>query len=808
MIGRRLGHYHILDKLGAGGMGEVYLARDERLDRQVALKVLSARTITDDASRKRFRTEALVLSKLNHPNIATIFDYDTQDGLDFLVMEYIVGSTLSERLAADPLPEKEIVHLALQVADALEEAHALGVVHRDLKPGNIIVKSKGQAKVLDFGLAKWAQPVGEATTQILTDSNVTVGTLPYMSPEQLRGEKIDGRSDIYSFGVVLYEMSTGQRPFQETLSVALADAILHKLPPSPGRLRPDLSPRLEEIILKCLEKEPENRYQSCKELVVDLRRVTMPSAATTIQRDSPRIRPGGLAASEIDSIVALPSKVYGPEEDRFLTDAIPNTLSTRLIEVEGMETKAPPTTLDVERVGGDLARIEKAYGVNGFVLSSVTIASDRFVLNVQLVEARSRRLLWSREYEGHRSNYLDLVRGAADGLRAVIRPEAKPIQTSAGATPNTEAELFYQRGLYNLNAYANRKQQADFDRALSDFQRALDLDPTMARAAASIATLYVARIEAGMPLGEVLLRVESWAYRALQIDHRSGEAWQVLSVAEEFRPDGDNRKRLEYALKAATYASHSGYSHQVLGISLARSSYEMALEALRENSRQDPLQLNGPLFTSAILSNQGRPQEGLALIERVLSIEPDMPVAVLMKALLLLRDRRLDEAVELAGQLEKMVVEYRLHPGWVDFFRDWLEFEKSVERGLASEAGLGRMVKLARGQAPPFPRWEMLTQNVLVLQTRHDSVESSLKTLSLRAAAGIVEPYDWLLLCPDLEPLRKDARFKTIVASSRSEFEQMLSTLDQARGRGELSSYLEKPLARERSLEAFPFNQS
>jgi serine/threonine protein kinase len=791
-------------------MGEVYLARDERLDRQVALKVLSARTITDEASRKRFRTEALVLSKLNHPNIATIFDYDTQDGLDFLVMEYIVGPTLSERLAEGPLPEKEIVHLALQVADALEEAHALGVVHRDLKPGNIIVKSKGQVKVLDFGLAKLAQQVTDASTQILTGANVIVGTLPYMSPEQLRSEKVDGRSDIYSFGVMLYEMSTGQRPFQETLSITLADSILHKLPTPPGKLRPELSPRLEEIILKCLEKEPENRYQSCKELVVDLRRVATPIATTTIQRETSRIKPGGLAATEINSIVALPSKVYGPEEDRFLTDAIPNMLSTRLIEVEGMETKAPPTTMDVERVGGDLAKIEKAYGVNGFVLSSVTVVSNRLVLNVQLVEARSRRLLWSREYEGHRSNYLDLVRGAADGLRAVIRPEAKPLQTVAGPTRNTEAELFYQRGLFHLNAYANRKQAEDFDRAFSDFQRALDLDPTMASAAASIATLYVARIEAGMSLGEVLLEVETWAYRALKIDHRSGEAWQVLSVAEEFRPDGDNRKRLEYALKAATYASHSGYSHQVLGMSLARSSCELALEALREDSKQDPLNLNGPLFTSGILSIQGKAKEGLALIERVLGIEPDMPVAVLMKALLLLRDRQLGEAGELGRQLEKMVAEYRLHPGWVDFFRDWLEFEKSVERGDASEsveAGLGRLVKLARGQAPPFPRWEILTQHVLVLQTRRDSVESSLKTLSLRSAAGIVEPYDWLLLCPDLEPIREDARFETLVASSRSEFEQMLSILDQARGRGELPSYLEKPLARVRRLEAFPFDQ-
>jgi Tol biopolymer transport system component/predicted Ser/Thr protein kinase len=274
MIGKTLAHYRIVEKIGAGGMGEVYRARDEHLGRDVALKVLPTGTLADEHARKRFRKEAQALSKLNHPNIATVFDFDTQDGTDFLVMELVEGMTLSDKLAGGPLPEKEITRLGMQLAEALEEAHERGVVHRDLKPGNVMVTPKGQAKILDFGLAKLLRPVSEtATTESFTETQGVAGTLPYMAPEQLRGSAPDHRSDIYSFGVVLYEMATGQRPFQERLATALANDIINKPPPPPGRLRPDLSSRLEETILKALEKEPEDRYQSAKEIAVDLRRL-------------------------------------------------------------------------------------------------------------------------------------------------------------------------------------------------------------------------------------------------------------------------------------------------------------------------------------------------------------------------------------------------------------------------------------------------------------------------------------------------------------------------------------------------------
>ena len=809
MIGKTLGRYQVFEKLGAGGMGEVYRARDERLERDVALKVISSSTSIDDSTRKRFRKEALLLSKLNHPNIATILDFDTQDGLDFLVMEYILGSTLSDKLKQGPLPEKEMVHLAVQIAAALEEAHASGVVHRDLKSANIFITPKGQAKVLDFGLAKLVQAEkANEITQASTESGVLAGTIPFMSPEQLQGEPLDGRTDIYSFGAVLYEMATGQRTFRETQPVRLVDSILHRSPQPPSQLRPDLPPRLEDMILKCLEKDRENRYQSAKDLLIDLRRMESPSQWTSpvpsaAEGKFPRIRRPYIAIAigvvlaalavlagvkisqvwksqkeeapiaRIQSIVALPSKVFGPEENRYLADAIPNALSTHLAALKGVETKMPPTSHQMERYGDDLDKIADAYAVKAFVSSSVNTEGDHFTLNVQLVDAQSRNLLWSHDYKGKRENYLQLVRNAADGLQQALRPgESLPSPENA-ATLNTEAELFYQRGFYQLRAFANRKQSQDFDKALSDFQQALSLDPTMATAAAGIARLYVARLESGTPLREVLPEIDKWAYQALKLDHRCGEAWQVLSVAEEMRPNSDPRKRLEYALKAATYANSSGYSHHVLAAALARNSLALSVAASQEANRQEPLYLNGLLFTAGIFSKQDKPKEGLSMVERVQRIEPDMPMAVLMKTWLLLGNQQVQEAEKFMPALDKMVAEHRLHPGWVDYAREWLEFEQGLASG-NSEQPLKRMVSRARGEAPPFPRWELITVDVLTMQGGNDSVDSTMETISLRASKGIIEPYDLLLLRAELAGVRKDPRFQAAVAPSRKEFQDML----------------------------------
>jgi len=272
MIGQTLGHYQILAKIGAGGMGEVYRAHDEQLDRDVALKVLPSGTLADEAARKRFREEALALARLNHPNIETVHEFSSQDGVDFLVMELISGHPLSQKLQEGSLPEREIVRLGIQFAEGLAAAHEQGVVHRDLKPGNLMVTAGGRLKILDFGLARLIDTSADPDmTRSITQETMTVsGTVPYMAPEQLRGYPIDPRVDIYAVGAVLYEMATGKRAFSDTQPMRLIDSILHEVPPPPRAENPRISPGLEAIIQRAMEKEPASRYQSAREILVML----------------------------------------------------------------------------------------------------------------------------------------------------------------------------------------------------------------------------------------------------------------------------------------------------------------------------------------------------------------------------------------------------------------------------------------------------------------------------------------------------------------------------------------------------------
>ncbi len=319
MLGKTLSHYTLQNKLGAGGMGVVYVARDERLGRDVALKLLPQAALTDETSRARFRREAMALSRLNHPNIATVHDFDSQDGYDFLVMELVEGETLAQKLARGAATEAETVAFGIQVAEALEEAHERGVVHRDLKPANIMVGPKGRVKVLDFGLARLLRSEDVVETVSISATGTWSGTLPYMPPEQLEGETCDARGDLYALGAILYEMATGRRAFPATNAAKLLNAVLNERPAPPSSACAGLSPAFDTLVLRALEKDASRRQASAREVARDLQAIA--AGETRAGATAPALggASGATAPDRIQSLVVLPlENLSGDPEQEYL----------------------------------------------------------------------------------------------------------------------------------------------------------------------------------------------------------------------------------------------------------------------------------------------------------------------------------------------------------------------------------------------------------------------------------------------------------------------------------------------------------
>ena len=563
LIGQTLGHYHIVEKIGAGGMGEVYRARDDHLERSVAIKVLPAGTLVDEAARKRFRKEALALSRLNHPNIATVYDFGSENGLDFLVMEYVAGPTLADRLAVGALPEKEILDLGMQIVSALEEAHEHGVVHRDLKPENIGVTPKGHVKVLDFGLAKLLQPESDvSTTDVLSSEALAAGTLPYMSPEQLLGTPVDVRSDIYAAGVLLYEMSTGRRPFQERTAVALADEILHKAPPRPGRLRHDLSPRLEEVILKCLEKDPEERYQLPKELCVDLRR----SEAGAQGKDLPvsPLRFLGRRAAKVTAIVALVlfvsfvalflrmhglmlgranrvrieslavlplTNLSGDPQQEYFTDGLTEALIAELSQISSLKVISRTSSIQYKATKKSLPQIAAELHVEGVVEGSVQRSDDRVRITAQLIYAPTDTHLWGQTYDHELHDILAVESSVTSAIAQAIQVKLTPQEQARLTTAhqvNTAAYEDYLRGRYEWN----KRTAEGLRQAIQFFQQAAAEDPRYAMAYAGLADSYLllAYTAEAMSPPEAVPQAKEAAQKALALDETLAEAHTALGA--------------------------------------------------------------------------------------------------------------------------------------------------------------------------------------------------------------------------------------------------------------------------------------
>ncbi|MFY9530847.1 MAG: protein kinase [Candidatus Acidiferrales bacterium] len=621
MIGQTLGHYRIEEKIGAGGMGEVYRAHDEHLDRDVALKVLPAGALTDNAARKRFHKEAQALSKLSHPNIATVFDFDTQHGVDFLAMEMIPGATLSFTLAAGPLDEGEVLKLGMQLADALAAAHARGVVHRDLKPGNLIVSPEGRLKILDFGLATLFQPTGEANvTRSITETQGVSGTLPYMSPEQLRGEPADARSDIYSAGAVLYEMATGQRPFPQSQGAELIGAILHQVPSPPSTHNRLITPALEGVVMKAVEKTPAQRYQTARELLAALE-AAGGLAQETVRAQRVRSRPwrwrwvfvslgvlliagvifglnvGGLRdrlhRGSATSLSFLPSPIKtrrsvailgfknlsGRPDELWLSTALAEMLTTelaageqlRLIPGENVAQMTMSLSLPEEDTysKATLNRIRKNVGTDNVVVGSyLALGNGQVRVDLRLQDAASGETLAAVADSGKEAEVSDLAGRVGEKLReklgagSVSMVDAGAVRASLPSNP--EATRLYSEGLAKLRVF-------DALGARDLLEKAVAVDPNYASAHSALAGAWStlgydakAKEEAkrAFELSQNLSREDR-----LMIEGRYREtvsewdkAVEIYRTLWSFFPDN-----LDYGLRLASAQTSAGKGKEALG---------------------------------------------------------------------------------------------------------------------------------------------------------------------------------------------------------------------------------------------------
>jgi len=623
-IGQSVGHYRIVERIGAGGMGVVYRAHDEQLDRDVAIKVLPPGTLTATA-RKRLHAEARTLAKLSHANISHVYQFTSQNGADFLVMEYVDGMTLAKKLAKGPVAEEELLALGEQIARTLQYAHEHGIIHRDLKPGNIMVTSAGQVKLLDFGLAKMLRTSATAATESLSEVLGPAGTLSYMAPEQLRGTEPDFRSDIYSAGVVLYEMATTHKPFEDKISTALVGNILHKPPPPPQMLRSSLSPKLQDIILKCLEKDPENRYQSAKELAIDLRRLASPSSVSgqipIAQARIPRRPPvaiaviavgfvlalllalnsgqwwqrliGKAATEQIKSLAVLPLEnlSHDPTQDYF-ADGMTDELISDLAQIGSLRVISRTSAMHFKGTREPLREIARELNVDVVVEGSVLRVGDRVRITAELADPRSDRALWANSYERDQHDVLALQRevalAIAHQIKLTLTPQERQVLSTAQPV-NLKAYEAYLQGRFYLS---QRTPQA-LTTGVEYFQRAIAEDPKYAIAYAGLADSYGLLTSYGVrPATETMPKAKAAALHALELDDNLAEAHASLAMI------------------------HWGFDWDMPG---AEKEYRRALELA-------PGYATAHHWYALYLSSLGRHQEAIAEMQQAQILDPLSPI--------------------------------------------------------------------------------------------------------------------------------------------------------------------------------------
>jgi serine/threonine-protein kinase len=581
VIGRALGKYRVLERLGAGGMGEVYAAEDTSLGRKVALKVLRPEVAGSADRRQRFQREARAVAALNHPNIVTLYSVEEAEGQLFLTMELVEGRSLRELLREGPLPVGRLVALASQVCEGLCTAHAAGVLHRDLKPDNLIVTADDRVKILDFGLAKLLTPPasgGDPDAATLSSPGMTLGTAGYMAPEQALGKAVDARADLFAVGVVLYQMATGRAPFEGDTVVALFDHLLHRPPVSPERHVPGLPAGLVAVILKALEKDPARRYGGARELLEALRAGEAAGAAAA-ERQPP------------SSIVVLPFVDLSPQKDQeYFCHGVAEELIHTLARVPGLRVISRTSAFSFQGQGTEITEIGRRLKAATALEGSVRKAGRRVRISARLVDTADGVQLWSKRFDRELEDVFAIEDEIAETIVSDLARELGGVSLRRAAPRNTGAHDAYLRGTYALNKWTDEWVR----RAIASFQEAVALDPAFAPAHAALAECHL-WLYSGVgivPAREAVPPARAAVERALGLDPQLAEAHRVRGMIA-MNHDWD-RRGAEDGLRRAVELSPGSAEARLWNawrLALLEKQYEEALVELGRAERLGPLDL-------------------------------------------------------------------------------------------------------------------------------------------------------------------------------------------------------------------------
>jgi TolB-like protein/Tfp pilus assembly protein PilF len=634
-VGARLGPYEILSALGAGGMGEVYRARDTKLKRDVALKVLPPAFAQDPDRLARFQREAELLATLNHPNVASIFSIEEADGAQFTTMELVEGCTLDQMTPRGAVSMAQLFDIAIALADALSAAHRKHIIHRDLKPGNVMMADDGRVKVLDFGLARAVapdpvRPEDEVTHLSLTQAGIIVGTVPYMSPEQIEARPLDHRTDLFSVGVILYELATGERPFRGDSSAALMSSILKDHPRPIEERRPDIPDAVSRLIERCLEKHPRDRIQTATELLAELkaqRRAWESGAGWAVRPAAPHITPRPV--QRVASIAVLPFTDMSAAKDQdWFCDGIAEEILNALMPLQGLRVAARTSAFSFKGKSDDLRTIGEKLKVTTVLEGSVRRAGDRVRITVRLSDVANGFQLWSERYDRELQDIFDvqdeIAKAIVERLRVTLAG-GKDERLVEQATTNVEAYQLYLKGHALLS-----RRGASIPAALELFRKAVEIDPDYSLAWAGIADACTGLAITGSVGGaDSKPQAMAAATRSIELDATSAAGHTALACATLlFENNRDMAKReFERALELRPSYVLGRSWYALFYLQWARAEFEQGIAEARRAVDIDPLSAYATFLLGLCLCTAGHMDEAIEMCRRAVQQDPESFVA-------------------------------------------------------------------------------------------------------------------------------------------------------------------------------------